>query len=646
MTIWYVDSAIGSDTNNGLTPATAFLTISKGHSVTNPGDTVYIMPGKGYGGGTGGGAPLVALSRSGSAAGGYITYSGYPGMPMPMVNIYTDGFQVFLLGSGFSFTTCVMPSYIVLQNLEIVGNMQTLTYQNAWNDATTQTFSQPYSTAAISCADQMATIVANSSTTTTLNLQSNPTTAGVAIGDVVIDATVPSRVPSGTTVVTVGTTSVTVSASVTVSTGDSINFVRAPHHIQIKNCKIHDFTGAGISLELTGDYITISGCLVYNCAWYTPNAGSGISLFQAVSVDTNTTGYNNNIVGNLIYNNRTMIPWARLTGNWVRLTTNGITATNSTTLHFASTTGVSVGWAVFDTTSAHAGFIAAGTYVTAITSTTITISTPPLTQIPSAEAMAFVAWSDGEGLIIDDLNGDQESKRPYAGKTLVSNNIAIKNGSCGLLSFDSPNVDVVFNTCYQNMDSVPYATQQAGGTGDMEMSSSGSGRSTGNCYNNIVYSQSSIHPIVDGTTDHVVSFGNNLTFGNATAPPGTNNQANVDPLFVSPTSSSSAITALVPSAGFSSFTNFQLQPGSPAIDNGSGSFTRTTDFLGNAGLFGPSYDMGACESPCSPWGGNPIQSMSTVINSLLATNGTGAINAVKLREAIVSLWAGRPPYPR
>src|SRR5690242_15261191 len=112
MAIWYVDSLSGLDTNDGLSMGTAFATISHAHDQTNPGDTVYILPGKGYGGGTTG--DILDFSRSGSAAGGYITYSGYPGVDMPILNGSSSGNgQCFLLQAPLS--------YIRITNIEFAG---------------------------------------------------------------------------------------------------------------------------------------------------------------------------------------------------------------------------------------------------------------------------------------------------------------------------------------------------------------------------------------------------------------------------------------------------------------------------------------------------------------------------------------------
>lgn len=83
---------------------------------------------------------------------------------------------------------------------------------------------------------------------------------------------------------------------------------KRPHHIIIRNCVVHDFPGGGIG-ALQADYLTFENNIVYNNAWYTMYACSGISILNPVNTDTNT-GYKNIIRNNICYNNRCKIPWA------------------------------------------------------------------------------------------------------------------------------------------------------------------------------------------------------------------------------------------------------------------------------------------------------------------------------------------------
>lgn len=100
-------------------------------------------------------------------------------------------------------------------------------------------------------------------------------------------------------------------------------------HIIIRNCRVHDFPGAGVGGGRC-DYITIEGNTIYNNAWYMMYAGSGISILDPVHVD-NYTGYKIFIRGNICYGNKTTIPWAQISalsdGNGIIIDVNTGTAT-------------------------------------------------------------------------------------------------------------------------------------------------------------------------------------------------------------------------------------------------------------------------------------------------------------------------------
>jgi hypothetical protein len=82
-----------------------------------------------------------------------------------------------------------------------------------------------------------------------------------------------------------------------------------PHHIRIVNNKVHNCGGYGIA-SMRADYVTIDGNEVYNNAWYSVHANSGISMYQNINTDNNT-GYKMYVTNNKVYNNRQYIPWIR-----------------------------------------------------------------------------------------------------------------------------------------------------------------------------------------------------------------------------------------------------------------------------------------------------------------------------------------------
>ncbi len=98
---------------------------------------------------------------------------------------------------------------------------------------------------------------------------------------------------------------------------------KLPNHVIIRNCKVHDFPGGGIS-SIQADYTTIEGNTVYNNAWYMMYGGSGISILTPVNSDApDVTKYKNIVRNNIVYGNKTTVPW--ISANPARLSDgNGI----------------------------------------------------------------------------------------------------------------------------------------------------------------------------------------------------------------------------------------------------------------------------------------------------------------------------------
>ncbi|MFD2285881.1 hypothetical protein GJU39_18200 [Pedobacter petrophilus] len=95
-----------------------------------------------------------------------------------------------------------------------------------------------------------------------------------------------------------------------ISIGGPRTASKFPHHVEIKNCLVHDFSGGGIG-AIQADYITFEGNTVYNNAWYTIYGASGMSILTPFNSD-NTTGYKNIVRGNKCYGNKTTIPWIQV----------------------------------------------------------------------------------------------------------------------------------------------------------------------------------------------------------------------------------------------------------------------------------------------------------------------------------------------
>jgi hypothetical protein len=103
-TTYYV-STTGSDSNAGTSTTAPFKTIAHAAGLTNPGDTVNVMAGT-Y---SVTGSPIINITRSGSASGGYITYQAYPGQ------------QPLLQSSDAWQAINIQASYIVINGFEIEG---------------------------------------------------------------------------------------------------------------------------------------------------------------------------------------------------------------------------------------------------------------------------------------------------------------------------------------------------------------------------------------------------------------------------------------------------------------------------------------------------------------------------------------------
>ena len=273
--------------------------------------------------------------------------------------------------------------------------------------------------------------------------------------------------------------------------GDMISSVPW-HHIEVRNCVIHDFQGGGIGGS-DFDYITIENNVVYNNSWYCMYATSGISVFHSLDFDSNTSSYKNFVRGNICYNNKTLIPWA------------------------------------------------GRDYL-----------------------------SDGNGIIIDDNRNSQVTGGiPYAGKTLVENNVSYNNGGSGIHAYSSNNVDIINNTACNNGTVVGYAEIY------------GQDGTNVNIYNNIMYARTggACNSNAGGTT-----YDYNIYFNGPASRQGANDVV-ADPKFIK--------------LAFDGTADFMLRNTSPAINSGTnttGKFS-PVDINGVARPVGAKPDRGAFESP-------------------------------------------------
>jgi parallel beta-helix repeat protein len=160
--------------------------------------------------------------------------------------------------------------------------------------------------------------------------------------------------------------------------------------------------------------------------------------------------------------------------------------------------------------------------------------------------------TDGNCFILDDTKytGDRDESvldgysRPYAGTTLVENNLCVDNGGRGIHAFVSNNLIARNNTLYKN-------GKTPGIDGELSASSSSNIR----FYNNILYANSTSRAVINYKSSDVL-IENNLLFGSSIIDRGIGTLIKADPLFVN------ANTDL-------STADFSLRQGSPAIGVGS-----------------------------------------------------------------------------
>ena len=244
---YYVSSTNGSNSNDGLSESSPFLTINKGISQVSEGGTVYVMNGiyrnVGYGtvdpsSNTNMNNPhVVTINKSGSE-GAYITIKNLDGHE-PKIEF--DGRGGIIISDYMN--------YIIIEGFEVEGPAASITYDQAIAD-------REYKVLAAS--DENDNITYNH----------------------------------------------------TYFSGKGIwGGYKAHNNIIIKNNKVYNCTGSGIRFN-DSDHITIENNEVYNCTWWTSSASSAIVYAETIAEDgDNTTDVKMIMRGNLVYNNWNRIPF-------------------------------------------------------------------------------------------------------------------------------------------------------------------------------------------------------------------------------------------------------------------------------------------------------------------------------------------------
>ncbi|WP_375506740.1 choice-of-anchor Q domain-containing protein [uncultured Nostoc sp.] len=176
---------------------------------------------------------------------------------------------------------------------------------------------------------------------------------------------------------------------------------------------------------------------------------------------------------------------------------------------------------------------------------------------------------DGNGIIIDRAMNKQKGSKlsAYRGRTLIASNISYKNGGGGIHTYQSENIDIVYNTSYLNNQSPEILYGQISINASNNI----------NVLNNILYSERG-KPINVRYGGNNVRFDYNLNANSSLINASGSSDMIADPLFMNPY------------AG-----DFRLKSTSPAINSGMKFNSVKTDFTGDPRVKGSRSDRGAYE---------------------------------------------------
>lgn len=173
-----------------------------------------------------------------------------------------------------------------------------------------------------------------------------------------------------------------------------------PHHVVIRNCTVGKHPGGGIT-AIEADHIVIEDNLVFENAWYMRYGGSGITTLNNWAHD-DAPGYHFVIQRNLVWNNKTLVPWAAIgklsDGNGILLDVTD----KKTSGGAANPTGIT-------NTAAD----------------------------PNAASL-------------------KPDRPEWKHRALIANNVSAYNGGSGIHTFRTAHVDIVNNTTYWNGSVVGY----------------------------------------------------------------------------------------------------------------------------------------------------------------------------------------------
>lgn len=172
-----------------------------------------------------------------------------------------------------------------------------------------------------------------------------------------------------------------------------------PHHIIIRGNTVGKMPGGGI-VAIEADHITIEDNKVFENAWYMEYAGSGITLLNNWAFD-DAPGYHVIIQRNMVWNNKTMVPWERT------------------------------------------GKLSDGNGI--------------LLDVTDQAVTGGATNPNGDAVVTADTEAKTKPKRPvWKARSLIANNLSAFNGGSGIHTFRTSHVDIVHNTTYWNGSVVNY----------------------------------------------------------------------------------------------------------------------------------------------------------------------------------------------
>lgn len=171
-----------------------------------------------------------------------------------------------------------------------------------------------------------------------------------------------------------------------------------PHHVIIRNSTVSHVPGGGIT-GLETDYLTVEDNKIFNNAWYMKYGGSGITLLDNWAFDDNP-GYHIIIQRNLVWNNKTMVPWSKI------------------------------------------GKLSDGNGI--------------LLDVTDQPSPSGATNPNADAVVKADKIPDKSLRPIWRGRSLIANNISAFNGGSGIHTFRTRHVDIINNVTYHNGGIVGY----------------------------------------------------------------------------------------------------------------------------------------------------------------------------------------------